>query len=112
MIEPVQCYGLTEIDAMNSIVLSTCDVCCTIQLLCHMLFALHGQLQLPAYEPTSLLGQGYMSDQASWGLLFLHRWYLLVIAHDVHCLRLDYSLTGISMALQVHQLTAHNDGSG
>ena len=37
MIEPVESCVLTKMYAMDSIVLSTCDACCTIQLLCHML---------------------------------------------------------------------------
>ena len=73
MIEPVESHVLTEMDATDSIVLSTCDACCTIQLLCHMLSPTHFPLKLPAYEPWSLLDQRYMSDLASGGLLFL-RW--------------------------------------
>jgi len=68
MIEPVESCVLTEMDAMDSIVLSTCDACCTIQLLCHKLSPLHFPLQLPVYEPLSLLDQEYMSDQASGAL--------------------------------------------
>ena len=68
MIEPVESRVLNENNAMDSIVLSTCDACCTIQLLCHMLFPPHFPLQLPAYEPSSLFDQGYKSDQASGGL--------------------------------------------
>jgi len=68
MIEPVESYVLTKKDAMDSIVLSTCDACCTIQLLCHMLSLPHYPLQLPAYEPSSLSDQGYKSDLASGGL--------------------------------------------
>jgi len=90
MIAPVESHVLTEMDAMDSIVLSTCDACCTIQLLCHMLSPSHCPLQLPAYEPSSLLDQGYMSDQASGGLLFLRREYLQVVAHMVHCQWVDY----------------------
>jgi len=59
---------LTEKDAMDSIVLSTPDACCTIQLLYHMLSPPHYPLQLPSYEPLSLLDQGYKSDPASGGL--------------------------------------------
>jgi len=90
MIAPVESRVLTERDAMDSIVLSTCDACCTIQLLCHMLSPQHFPLHLPAYEPSSLLDQGYMSDQASGGLLFLRHEYLQVVAHLVHCLWVDY----------------------
>jgi len=86
MIEPVESRVLTEMDAMDSIVLSTCDACCIIQLLCHMLSPPHFPLQLPAYEPSSLLDQGYMSDQVSGGLWFLCREYLQVVVHQVHCL--------------------------
>ena len=68
MIEPVDCRVVTEKDALDSIVLSTCDACCTIQLLCHMRSLPHYPLQLPAYEPSSLLDQGYKSDHASGGL--------------------------------------------
>jgi len=86
MIEPVESRVQTEMDAMDSIVLNTCDACCTIQLLCHMLCPLHFPLQLPAYEPSSLLDQGYMSDQASGGLEFLGWEYLQVVAQQVRCL--------------------------
>jgi len=90
MIEPVESRVPTEMDAMDSIVLSTCDACCTIQLLCHMLPPPpHFPLQLPAYEPLSLLDKGYESDQASGGPSFLRREYLQVVVHEVHCLWLD-----------------------
>jgi hypothetical protein len=68
MIKPVESRVLTDKDAKDSIVLSTCDACCTIQLLCHMLSPPRIPLQLPAYEPLSLLDQGYKPDQASGGL--------------------------------------------
>jgi len=90
MIAPVESRVPTEMDAMDSIVLSTCDACCTIQLLCHMPSPPHFPLQLPSYEPLSLLDQGYMSDQASGDLLFLRREYFQVVAHQVHCLWVDY----------------------
>ena len=83
MIAPVESGVLIEMDAMDSIVLSTCDACCTIQLLCHMLSPPSAPLQLPAYEPSSLLDQGYKSDQASGGLSFLRREYLQVVVHQV-----------------------------
>jgi len=76
-------------DAMDSVVLSTCDAWCTIQLLYHMLSPLRVPLQLPAYEPLSLLDQGYKSDQASGGLSFLGPEYLQVVVHQVHCLSVD-----------------------
>jgi len=86
MIEPVECRVLTEMNAMVSIVLGTYDACCTIQLLCHVLSSLHFELKILAYEPSSLLDQGYRSDQASSGLSFLCREYLQVLLHQVHCL--------------------------
>ena len=89
MIELVESRVLTEKDAKDSIVLSTCDACCTIQLLCHMLSPPRFPLQLPAYEPSSLLDQGYKSDQASGSLSFLRREYLQVVVHQVHCLWVD-----------------------
>ena len=89
MIELVESRVLTEKDAMDSIVLSTCFACCTIQLLCHMLSPRCFPLQLPAYEPSSLLDQGYKSDQASGGLSFLRREYLQVVVHQVHGLWVD-----------------------
>ena len=58
MIEPLERRVLTEKDAMESIVLSTCDAWCTIRLLCHMLSPPRFPLQLPAYEPSSLLDHG------------------------------------------------------
>jgi hypothetical protein len=85
MIEPVERSLLSEKDAMDSIVLSTCDACCTIQLLCHLLSPQHFPLQLPAYEPSSLLDHGYKSDQASVGC----RKDLKVVLHQVHCLWVD-----------------------
>jgi len=85
MIKPGESRALTEMDAMDSIVLSTCNACCTIQLLCRMLSPLHAPLQLPACKHLSLLAQGYMSDEASGGIPFLLRKYLQVVAHQVHC---------------------------
>ena len=89
MIEPVECRVLSEVDAMDSIVLSTCAACCTIQLLCNMLSPLHFPLQLPPYEPMSWLDQGYNSDQASGGLSFLWQEYCQVPVHQVHWLWVD-----------------------
>jgi len=89
MIVPVESRVLTEKDAMDSIVLSTCDACCTIQWLCHMLSPLRCPLQLPAYQASSLLDQGYKSDQASGGLSFLCREYLQVVVYQVHYLWVD-----------------------
>ena len=89
MIKPVDSHMLMEMDAMDSIVLNTCDACCTIQLLCHMLSPPHFPLQLPVYKPSSLLDQGYMSDQVSGGLLILCQKYLQVVVHQVHCLWVD-----------------------
>ena len=93
MIEPVESPVLTELDAMDSIVLCTCDACGTIQLPCRMICLPHFPLQLPSYEPLSWLDQGYMSDQTSGGLLFLHREYLQVVVHQVHCVWVDDLLT-------------------
>jgi len=89
MIELVQRCVLTEMDSVDSIVLSTCDACCTIQLLCHMLSSPRFPVQLPASEPSSLLDQRYKSDQVSGGLSFLLREYLQVVVHQVHCLWVD-----------------------
>jgi len=63
MIQPVASCVLTDMDSIDAFVLSTCDACCTIQLLCHMLSPMDFWLQLPA--SLSLLHKGYMSDQAS-----------------------------------------------
>jgi len=41
VIEPVESRVLTEMDAMDYIVLSTDDACCNTQLLCHTLSPLH-----------------------------------------------------------------------
>jgi len=46
-------------------------------------------LQLPAYEPSSLLDQGDKSDQVSGGQSFLRREYLQVVVLPVHCLWVD-----------------------
>jgi hypothetical protein len=89
MIEPVESYVLTEKDAMDSIVLSTCDACCTIQSLCHMLSPPRFPLQLPTYELSSLLDQGYKADQASGGLTLLCWEYLPVVVHQIYCLWVD-----------------------
>jgi len=89
MIEPVESHVLSAKDAMDSIVLSTCDACCTIQLVCHMLSPPRFPLQLPVYEPSSMLDQGYKSDQAPAGLSFLCWEYLQVVVHQVHCLWVD-----------------------
>jgi hypothetical protein len=71
---------------MDSIVLSTCDACCTIQLLYLMLSPPRFPLQQLAYEPLFLLDQGYKSDQASRCLLFLPWEYLQVVVHQIHFL--------------------------
>jgi hypothetical protein len=81
MIEPVESRVLSDKDAMDSIVLSTCDASCTIQLLCHMLSTLRFPLQLPVHDPLSLLDQGYKSYQASGGLSFRCREYVQVVVH-------------------------------
>jgi len=47
---------------------------------------LHFPLQLPAYETSSLLDQGYKSDQASRGLKCLRREYLQMVVRQIHCL--------------------------
>jgi hypothetical protein len=64
MFEPVDSHVLTKKDAMHSIVLSTCDACCSIQLFSHIL----SRLQVPADELSSFLDQGYKSDRAAGGL--------------------------------------------
>jgi len=87
MIEHVECHVLTEMDAMDSIVLSPCNGCCfTIQLLCHMLSLPDFFLQLPACESLSWLDPGYISDQASGGVLFIRWEYLQLVVHQVHFL--------------------------
>jgi hypothetical protein len=90
MIKPVESRVLTEMDAMDSVVLSTCNACCTILMLCHMLSPMDFPLQLTAYEPSSLLDEGYMSDQTSGSVLILHQEYLQVVVHEVHCVGVDY----------------------
>ena len=89
MIEPVQSDVLTEQDAMDSIVLSTCTACRTIRSICQVVSRQRFPLQLPAYESSSLLDQGYKSDQASGGLKVLCWEYLQVVVHLVHCLWVD-----------------------
>ena len=56
---PAESRMRTELDATDSIVLSTLDACYTIQLLCDTLSPQHFPLQLPAYDPLLLLDQGY-----------------------------------------------------
>jgi len=65
MIEPVEGHVQTDMDAMDSIVLRTCDACCTIQLVCDMLSLPRFPLQLPATELSTTLAQGFMSHKAS-----------------------------------------------
>jgi len=89
MIEPVESRVRTEKDPMDSIVLSTCDACCMIQSHGHMLSPPRSPLQLPVYEPSSLLDHGYKSDQDSRGLSFLRRKYLQVVVHHSHCQWVD-----------------------
>jgi len=59
MIDPAESCVRTIMDTMDSIVVSSFNAWCTIQLLCHTLSPTHFPLQLPAYEPLSLLDQGY-----------------------------------------------------
>jgi len=53
----------------------------------------HFPLQLPAYEPLSLLDQGYRWDQAAEGLLVRLWEYLQVVVHVVQCLWGHHELT-------------------
>jgi len=50
----------------------------------------HCPLQLTAHEPASLKNQGYISNESSWGLLFLRRESVEVVAHQVNCLCVNY----------------------
>jgi len=68
MIEPVESCVLTEMDAVDPIVLSTCEACCTILLPSHMLFPPVFSTPTTCVWALILLDQGYMSDQASGGL--------------------------------------------
>jgi len=63
IIEPDEHWVLNEMDAMYSIVVSTCNASCANQLVCNMLFPMHLLLQLPASELVSLLDQQYRSGQ-------------------------------------------------
>jgi len=90
IVMPVKCGVRSEMDAKNSILLSTCNACNIIQLHCHTLFPSHFPHQLPPYLPLTWLDQGYMSDQFSGGLWFLCQKYLLVVVFKVHNLRVDY----------------------
>jgi len=65
MIEPIQSRMLIERDILDSSHLSTCNDRWKIQVVCHMLSPPHFALQLSTYQPSSLLNQGYMLDQAS-----------------------------------------------
>jgi len=112
MIVPVKSHVLTEMDAMDSIVLSTCNACCSIQLLCYILSPWHFPPQLPGYEPMSLFEQGYISDQASEAPLFLCQEYLQVVVHPVHSQWVDYWSTSLLMSIQMQQLKSNHDGSG
>ena len=71
MIESDESRVLTKMDSMDSIILSTCNACCIIQLLCHMLATSHFPLQLPTHESLTVMDQGYMSDEVYRGLLFI-----------------------------------------
>jgi len=53
MTNPDESHVWSEMDALNSIVLSTLDACSTIQFLCHMISLPHYSLRLPAYEHLS-----------------------------------------------------------
>jgi len=76
IIEPVESHIWTRLDAMDSIALSTCNACCTIQLLCHSHSLQYCPLQRLRYELECSFNQGYMSDETSGGLKSLHREYL------------------------------------
>jgi len=65
MIVLVETGLLATMNAMDFIVLSTCNACSSIQLLCHMLSLPHIPLQIPPYESASMLNQGHMLDQAA-----------------------------------------------
>jgi len=93
MIKCAESRVQTEINAIDSIVLSTGDGCCTIQLLYQALSPQHFPLQLPANESLSFLDQGYRWDQAADGLSVLNWEYLSVVVHRGHSLWVDHWLT-------------------
>ena len=59
MTEPAESRVRTEMDAMDPIVLSTFEACCTIQSLCQTLSPPHFPLHLPTNDSLSWLDQGY-----------------------------------------------------
>jgi len=67
IIVQVESRVLTEMYTIDSIVLSNCDACCTIQLLCHILSLPHIVLQLQANDTSPVLYQRNISDQCSGG---------------------------------------------
>jgi len=85
MNEPVECCLLTDMYAMDCLVLCSCNTYCTIRLCCNILSPMHFLLQLCAYEPFTLLDQRYMSEQASRVLQFLGGESLQVVVHQLHC---------------------------
>jgi len=113
MIEPVESRVLTGMDAMDPIVLITCISCCTIQLLWHMLCHPHLPHQLPAYAPTSVLDPGVQVRSGFWGsAVSSSRASSGDGAPGTLCMGRWISWLCSSIAIQVHRLKSHHDGSG
>jgi len=77
-------------NTMDSIVLSTCAGCCTIQLLCHMISTPQFPLQLSPYDPLSSLYRRYMTDRDSECLQFLCQELLQMVVYQVFRLSEDH----------------------
>jgi len=89
-IEPVESSVQSGMHVMDSIVLITFNIWCTLQSLCHQLSTLYFPLQLPTYEPLSLLDQRFRWDQAAEGSWLVFWEYLQVVVHLVHSLWVDH----------------------
>jgi hypothetical protein len=111
-VNAVECRVLTTINSMDFILLSTYDSCCTIQLLCNMLFPSYFPLQLPGNEPFFSLDQWYMSDQVSGVSEILCCEYFQVEVRHIHCLWVNHPLTSSLMVIQVYQLNVYHNRLG
>jgi len=67
MIELVESRVLTAKDAMDTIVLSPCDACCTIQLLCHMLSPPTFSTPTTCLSALVFVGSGVQVRSGFWG---------------------------------------------
>jgi len=101
---------VTNIDATDSIALSTCDVCHTIQLLC----CTHSPPEIPHWllrnKPLSLSDLRHISDRTNGGLWIIHREYLHVGVYWYHWEFIENYLITFLKGIEMHKMKLNHDG--